>query len=73
MVKGDVVNLDWVPGTGWMATHNGRQLTSDGGNMLAINDELAYQIYLRMYIGPAAPEDLRNGLLGLTKLPRNND
>jgi hypothetical protein len=73
VVKGDVVNLDWVPGTGWMATHNGKQLTSDGGNMLAINDELAYQIYLRMYIGPAAPEDLRNGLLGLTKLPRGND
>jgi hypothetical protein len=71
--KGDVVNLDWVPGIGWMATHNGKQLTGDGGNTLAINDELAYQIYLRMYIGPAAPEDLRNGLLGLTKLPRTTD
>jgi hypothetical protein len=71
--KGDVVNLDWLPGTGWMATHNGKQLSIDGGQMLAINDELAFQIYLRMYIGPAAPEELRNGLLGLTKLTRVPD
>lgn len=68
--KGDVVNLDWVPGQGWMATHNGRLLTGDGGATMAIKDELAYQIYLRMYIGPAAPEELRNGLLGLTRLPK---
>lgn len=68
--KGDVVNLDWVPGQGWMATHNGKVLTGDGGATMAIKDELAYQIYLRMYIGPAAPEELRNGLLGLTRLPK---
>lgn len=68
--KGDVVNLDWVPGLGWMATHNGKVLTGDGGATMAIKDELAYQIYLRMYIGPAAPEELRNGLLGLTRLPK---
>ncbi|MBI3382910.1 MAG: chalcone isomerase family protein [Aquabacterium sp.] len=68
--KGDVVNLDWVPGQGWMATHNGRALTGDGGGTMAIKDELAYQIYMRMYIGPAAPEELRNGLLGLTRLPK---
>jgi len=68
--KGDVVNLDWVPGQGWMATHNGKPLTGDGGNTMAIKDELAFQIYLRMYIGPAAPEELRNGLLGLTRLPK---
>lgn len=71
--KGDVVNLDWVPGVGWMATHNGKQLTGDGGNILSINDELAFQVYLRMYIGPNAPDELRNGLLGLTRLPRAND
>lgn len=73
VVKGDVVNLDWVPGIGWMATHNGRQLTGESGQVMAINDELAFQIYLRMYIGPAAPEELRNGLLGLTKLTRVPD
>ncbi len=72
VVRGDVVNLDWVPGKGWMATHNGRQLTGDGSGAVSINNELAYQVYLRMYIGPAAPEDMRNGLLGLTRLPRTN-
>lgn len=71
VVKGDVVNLDWVPGQGWMATHNGKMLNSDSGTTFSIKDELAYQIYLRMYIGQAAPEDLRNGLLGLTRLPRS--
>ena len=73
VVKGDVVNLDWVPGTGWMATHNGKPLLGESGQPAAINDELAYQIYLRMYIGPAAPEELRTGLLGQTKLSRSAD
>ncbi|MDE2402292.1 MAG: chalcone isomerase family protein [Burkholderiales bacterium] len=68
VVKGDVINLDWVPGTGWTAFHNGKQLMTDDGG--AINSELAYQIYLRMYIGQMAPDDLRNGLLGLTKQSR---
>lgn len=62
--KGDVVNVDWVPGQGWMASHNGRSLTTDNGTALAIKDELAFQIYLRMYIGEAAPEELRDALLG---------
>lgn len=71
VTKGDVVNLDWVPGRGWMASHNGKQLTGDGTvDAMAINNELAYQIYLRMYIGPHAPSELRNGLLGLTRLNR---
>ncbi|MDI1259327.1 chalcone isomerase family protein [Aquabacterium sp.] len=74
--KGDVVNLDWLPGKGWMCAINGKQLMIDpgvagGSSSHAINNELAYQIYLRMYIGPAAPEELRNGLLGLTRLPRS--
>lgn len=75
--KGDVVNLDWVPGKGWMCYINGKQLVLDAGSVPnatsnnAINNELAYQIYLRMYIGPAAPEELRNGLLGLTRLSKS--
>ena len=67
VVKGDVVNLDWVPGRGWLATHNGRSLNESDGKQLVISDKLAYQIYMRMYIGEGAPADLRNGLLGLTK------
>ncbi|WP_230180638.1 chalcone isomerase family protein [Aquabacterium sp. CECT 9606] len=75
--KGDVINLDWLPGKGWVCYINGKQLLIDPGatggvSNNAINNELAYQIYLRMYIGPAAPEELRNGLLGLTRLPRSN-
>lgn len=70
VVKGDVVDLDWVPGRGWMAEHNGKQLQAEAGGDVAINNELAYQIYMRMYIGPHAPAELRNGLLGLTKLKR---
>ena len=75
--KGDVVNLDWVPGKGWMCYINGRQLVIDPGatggvSNNAINNELAYQIYMRMYIGPAAPDELRNGLLGLTRLSRSS-
>ena len=66
VVKGDVVNLDWVPGRGWLATHNGKSLNEVDGKPLVIKDELAYQIYMRMYIGQGAPADLRNGLLGLT-------
>ena len=70
--RGDTVNLDWVPGKGWMAMHNGKALTGDGAGAVSINNELAYQVYLRMYIGPNAPEDLRNGLLGLTRLPKSS-
>ncbi|TBO30206.1 hypothetical protein EYS42_10935 [Aquabacterium lacunae] len=70
VTKGDVVDLDWVPGKGWMAFLNGKGLQVQGAGTDAINNELAYQIYLRMYIGASAPEDLRNGLLGLTKLNR---
>ena len=70
VVKGDVVNLDWDPAKGWVAYHNDKQLNGDGTSQMAIRSELAYQIYMRMYIGQSAPEDLRNGLLGLTKLPR---
>ena len=67
VVKGDVVNLDWVPGRGWLATHTARSLNEADGKQLVISDKLAYQIYMRMYIGEGAPTELRNGLLGLTK------
>lgn len=67
VVKGDVVNVDWVPGRGWLATYNGRSLNDADGKQLVISDKLAYQIYMRMYIGEGAPTELRNGLLGLTK------
>jgi Chalcone isomerase-like len=59
--QGDKVNIDWQPGAGIIASLNDRQL-----NDKPINNELAYQIYLRMFMGPGVPEDLRNRLLGLS-------
>ena len=47
-------------GAGIIASLNDRQL-----NDKPINSELAYQIYLRMFMGPNVPEELRNRLLGL--------
>ena len=58
--QGDKVNIDWQPGAGIIASLNDRQL-----NDKPINNELAYQIYLRMFMGPSVPEELRNRLLGL--------
>lgn len=58
--QGDKVNIDWQPGAGIIASLNDRQL-----NEKPINSELAYQIYLRMFMGPTVPEELRNRLLGL--------
>ena len=57
---GDVVNIDWQPGLGIIASHNDKAL-----NDKPIASELAYQIYLRMFIGPGVPEELRGRLLGL--------
>ena len=42
-------------------------MIEEHGKALVISDKLAYQIYMRMYIGEGAPTELRNGLLGLTK------
>jgi Chalcone isomerase-like len=66
--RGDVINVDWTPGLGWTADHNGKKLTMDSGSneVLVVNNSLAYQVYLRMFIGPTAPESYRNGLLGLS-------
>jgi Chalcone isomerase-like len=58
--QGDKVNIDWQPGAGIIASLNDRQL-----NEKPINNELAYQIYLRMFMGPNVPPELRNRLLGL--------
>lgn len=58
--QGDKVNIDWQPGLGIIASINDRQL-----NDKPINSELAYQIYLRMFLGRNVPDELRNQLLGL--------
>ena len=58
--QGDVVNIDWQPGLGIIASLNDRAL-----NDKPIGSELAYQIYLRMFLGAGVPEELRNRLMGL--------
>lgn len=63
--RGDVINLDWEPGVGWTAENNGVPVVFNGSKR-SIKSELAYQIYLRMYIGENAPENVRAGMLGLT-------
>lgn len=57
---GDIVNIDWAPGQGIIASLNDRPL-----NEKPINSELAYQIYLRMFLGSGVPDDFRARLLGL--------
>jgi hypothetical protein len=59
--------VDWVPGRGWSSTINGKPIVVEGETATAINNELAFQVYMRMFIGPNAPDELRNGLLGLTR------
>lgn len=62
VVVGDEVSIDWVPGTGIVTLFNDRPLHDK-----AINSELAYRIYLRMFLGKAVPDELRNALLGLPR------
>lgn len=62
--KGDRVTIDWIPGKGLFTRFNGKPMpvnTKDGYE----NNELLYQIFLRMYVGERAASDYRNGLLGL--------
>lgn len=57
---GDVLTVDWLPGTGIETRFNDRLLGEK-----PMNSELAYQIYLRMFIGDAVPVELRSALLGI--------
>ena len=57
--KGDLVNLDFLPGTGLQFWHNGRQL----GEPIAGED--FYGALLRVFVGEhVSDERLRSGLLG---------
>lgn len=66
--KGDQVAIDWVPGKGITTLFNGRALVlNDSPTGTFMPSELMYQIFLRIYAGPAVPEELRLNLLGLSK------
>lgn len=57
---GDLSTIDWIPGTGIVSRYNNRLL----GNG-PIHSELAFQIYLRMFLGRHVTAEFRNALLGL--------
>ena len=65
--RGDVVTGDWIPGKGFTVAVNGKTLPPSPDASPYINSELLFQIFLRMYVGPAVPEELRLNLLGLSK------
>jgi len=64
--KGDVINLDVVPGKGLIASLNGNIIQVRGAPMNYINNELLARIMLRMYVGGKTPQELRDNLLGLS-------
>jgi len=64
--KGDVINLDWVPGKGLIASMNGQVIQVRGAPMNYINNELLARIMQRMYVGGKTPQELRDNLLGLS-------
>lgn len=66
VVKGDVFWLDWVPGKGMLVSQNGKPLVQGlyTPYLATANNELMYQIFLRIYAGAAVPEELRDNLLG---------
>ncbi len=59
--KGDVVVIDWIPGSGMNATINGKSMGSP------IKSDLFFEIYMRMYLSPSVPDEFRNALLGVSK------
>lgn len=57
--KGDVMVADWIPGQGIVSTLNGQSMGPP------LNDPLFFDVSLRPVMGPSAPGDLREQLLGL--------
>jgi len=69
--KGDVVDLDWVPGKGMIATLNGNVLVPHGAPSGYLNNELLSRVMLRMYVGAKTPAELHDNLLGLSNSMRD--
>lgn len=58
--KGDIVTLDWLPEKGLVISLNDKPLSAQ-----PLNNELVYQIILRIFLGPDAQAVARDQLLGL--------
>jgi hypothetical protein len=57
--KGDIFTLDWIPDKGLMVTKNGMALADKP----MLND-LMFRIVMRIFLGPQAPVEAREKLLG---------
>lgn len=57
--RGDTIDTVWIPGKGMTGRFNGKSLVDKYNK-----NELFYQVYMRMYVGPTVHDDFRNGLLG---------
>jgi Chalcone isomerase-like len=64
----DVLAIDWVPEKGLLFSKNGKPVVAGMFNpyLNTPNSKLLYQIWLRMYAGPALPQELQNNLMGLS-------
>lgn len=61
--KGDVINLDWLPGQGMYVTYNGKEPGQlDGSKSNFMNSELLYKVHLRMYVSGNSEEVAANML-----------
>ena len=69
--KGDVVQMDWIPGKGMIATLNGVVLIPHGATSPYMNNELLARVMLRMYIAAKTPAELHDNLLGLSTSMRD--
>lgn len=65
--KGDVVNIDILPGKGLTASINGTPLLVPDTKSRYINSDLMGRIFLRMYIGGRTSAELQKNLLGQSK------
>lgn len=65
IAKGDVVTMDYTPSNGLVVNFNGKPLTD-----APWKNALYFEVYMRMFVGPTVADDFRNGLLGITPLPR---
>jgi hypothetical protein len=70
--KGDIVNIDWIPGKGLLTYLNGQIVTVRGAPMTPINNELLSRIMLRMYVAGKTPQELRDNLLGMSTSMRDH-
>lgn len=58
--RGDVVDCDWIPGTGFVPQVNGQMLLK-----APIASERFFRVVLQNYVGTGAPTEYRSALLGL--------